>query len=80
LSSETMGRPLLDCDAVCRALWPDPEAAAGTTAWAHYEICPCCRMFFVRDRRLAERLATVRMRPASTGLRLRVALTLRLSF
>jgi hypothetical protein len=61
------------CDAVCQALWPDPTAPAPAEAMAHYRACLACRQFFVRERRLEERLARLGRPEAPTALRATIA-------
>jgi hypothetical protein len=67
-----MASALSFCENVCRALWPDPAAASGGIALAHYRTCRVCQLFFVRDRRLVERLARLPRCPAPGVLRWRV--------
>jgi hypothetical protein len=71
-----MGSSRTVCDRVCRALWPDPDRAWGPAARAHYQTCRVCRQFFIRDRRLAVRVASVARPAASAELRARIAVDL----
>lgn len=65
--------PSRTCDETREALWPDPERGGGPAdAQAHYEACRSCRQFFVRDRRLGERLARISRTAAPDALRARM--------
>jgi hypothetical protein len=66
------------CDQAREALWPDPAQPGGPAdARAHYEICRSCQQFFVRDRRLGERLARLPHPAAPEVLQARVGTRLR---
>jgi hypothetical protein len=65
--------PHRSCDDAREALWPDPTQTGGPAdARAHYEVCRPCQQFFVRDRRLGERLAGLPHPAAPDVLRARV--------